>query len=67
MFIFVQEAGGAVEASVHDASICIEFWNDRGESPVTESTFQDMIGAEADIINWLEKEERLSVILTSSI
>jgi hypothetical protein len=55
-FIFVQEVGRAVEASVHNASIWIEFWNDVDESPVAESTFQDVIGAEEAIINWLEDE-----------
>ncbi|MCA9029958.1 MAG: hypothetical protein KDA69_00810 [Planctomycetaceae bacterium] len=50
IFIFIQEASGAVEASVHDGLIWIEFWNDNDESPVVEETFRDVSAARVAIL-----------------
>jgi hypothetical protein len=56
-FVFVQSSARAVEASIHDRGIWVEYWestaDDESDAPLKDETLATVEKAEAAIIAWL--------------
>ena len=53
-FIYLQVGCRAIEASVDNTSLWVEFWDDAEEAPAFENTFQDAGDAFEAIVTWLK-------------
>jgi hypothetical protein len=62
VFLYVRSTRRAVEVSVDEGDICVEYWNvadeESDESPIREETFDDNESATKSIQDWLKDEAR---------